>query len=85
MILSEDPGLDQMSGLGGHGVVCNPTRRWSLHDRFCAEELQAMVDLYRLGVTARQVAEQFGIGLTSVKRVLREHGVRRRILPSSQV
>lgn len=37
-----------------------------------------MVDLYKSGATARQVAETFGIDLTSVKRVLRDQGVRKR-------
>lgn len=37
-----------------------------------------MIDLYRSGSTARQVAEKFRISLSSVKRVLRQHGVHRR-------
>jgi transposase-like protein len=55
-------------------------RQWSMRDRFSAEDLQAMVDLYSSGATAKQVAETFGIGLTSVKRVLRDHGTRKRTL-----
>lgn len=77
VILSEDASQDEMPSLGADGVVCNPSRRWSLRDRFSAEDLHAMIDLYRSGATARQVAHAFGIGLTSVKRVLREHGVHR--------
>lgn len=57
--------------------VCSATRWWSLRERFSPEDLQAMINLYRSGATARQVAEKFDIGLTSVKRVLREYGVRR--------
>jgi hypothetical protein len=53
-------------------------RQWRMRDRFSAEDLQAMVDLYRSGATAREVAETFGIGLTSAKRVLRDHGIRKR-------
>jgi DNA-directed RNA polymerase specialized sigma24 family protein len=48
-----------------------------LHDRFSPEDLQVMIDLYRSGVTAREVAEKFGVGLRSVKRLLHRHGVRR--------
>lgn len=48
-----------------------------LRDRFSSEDLQAMIDLYRLGATARQVAEKFGVSLRSVKRLLHQHGVRR--------
>jgi len=53
-------------------------RQWSVRDRFSAEDLQTMVDLYSSGATAKQVAQTFGIGLTSVKRVLRNHGAPKR-------
>ena len=48
-----------------------------LRDHFPPEDLQAMIDLYRSGVTARQVAETLGVSLRSVKRLLHQHGVRR--------
>ncbi|MGH3974832.1 MAG: helix-turn-helix domain-containing protein, partial [Pseudonocardiaceae bacterium] len=51
--------------------------RW-LRDRFSAEELQAMIDLYRSGTPARMVAERYGVGVRSVKRLLHGRGVRRR-------
>jgi transposase-like protein len=52
-------------------------RQWSVRERFGAEELQTMVDLYISGVTSSQVAEQFGISVSSVKRLLRDHGIRK--------
>lgn len=48
-----------------------------LRDRFSPEDLQIMIDLYRSGTTAKQVAEKFGVSLGSVKRLLRQRGVRR--------
>jgi DNA-directed RNA polymerase specialized sigma24 family protein len=48
-----------------------------LRDRFSSEDLQAMIDLYGSGTTARQVAEKFGVSLRSIKRLLHQHGVRR--------
>jgi hypothetical protein len=56
-----------------------------LRDRFSSNDLQVMIDLYRSGITARQVAEKFRVSLSSVKRVLRQHGVHRRcaLMPSS--
>ncbi len=48
-----------------------------LHDRFSPEDLQAKIDLYKSGVTAREVAEKLGVSLRSVKRLLHRHGVRR--------
>ncbi len=49
-----------------------------LRHRFSAEELQAMVDLYRFGAPARAVAGKYGISLRSMKRLLHQRGVRRR-------
>jgi len=48
-----------------------------LRDRFSSEDLQTMIDLYRSGATAKQVAEKFGVSLRSVKRLLRQHGIHR--------
>ena len=56
-------------------TVARPAR--SLRDRFSPEKLQTMIDLYRAGTTARQVAEKFEISERSVKRLLHQHGVHR--------
>jgi DNA invertase Pin-like site-specific DNA recombinase len=53
-------------------------RSWSMHDRLSAEDLHTMIDLYTSGATRAQVAQRFGISVSSVKRVLREHGIRKR-------
>jgi transposase-like protein len=49
-----------------------------LRDRFSPDDLLAMIDLYRSGTTAKRVAEKYGVSLRSVKRLLHQHGVRRR-------
>ena len=48
-----------------------------LRDRFSLEDLRIMIDLYKSGTTAREVADKYGVSLRSVKRLLRQHGVRR--------
>jgi hypothetical protein len=48
-----------------------------LRDRYAPEELAALIDLYRSGATARELAEQYGISLRTVKRLLQNRGVRR--------
>jgi hypothetical protein len=72
--------LDDGQGVGT-GAMDHRTesvvRSRRLRDRFPCGDLQAMVDLYRSGVTARRVAEEFEVSLRSVKRLLREHGIRR--------
>lgn len=75
MILSQS--RNHHSGTGAAGTAESVTRSRRLCDRFSPEDLQAMIDLYRSGTTARQVAAMFGVSLRSVKRLLREHGVRR--------
>ncbi|MGH3948124.1 MAG: hypothetical protein ACRDSE_03235 [Pseudonocardiaceae bacterium] len=37
-----------------------------------------MIDLYRSGDTVHMVAERYGVGVRSVKRLLHDRGVRRR-------
>lgn len=64
-------------GTVGEPVTAPAMRSYRLRDRFSAEDLQAMIDLYRSGTTARQVAEKFGASLRSVKRLLHQQGVRR--------
>lgn len=51
--------------------------RWSLRDRFSAQDLHTTIDLYKSGTTAKQVAEKFSVSLSSLKRLLHQHGVRR--------
>ena len=53
------------------------TRPQSMRGRFSADELQTMIDLYKSGVTAEQVAQAYGFSKRSIKRLLQQHGVRR--------
>jgi DNA invertase Pin-like site-specific DNA recombinase len=53
-------------------------RQWSMRERFRADELQAMINLYISGATTSQVAERFGISVSSTKRLLRNHSIRKR-------
>lgn len=52
-------------------------RVWRVRDRLDDAGVQRLISGYQGGATARQLAEQFGIGMTSVKRLLRENRVRR--------
>jgi len=83
------PEKSQVADGSGH-LTCQHKNPWTLlvegpeikirpvgSGRFCAEELQAMIDLYISGATSSQVAEWFGISVSSVKRVLRDHGTRK--------
>lgn len=70
-----DGGQDDGTGVRMAAECVVRSRR--LRDRFSQEELQAMIDLYQSGATAKAVAEKFGVSLRSIKRLLYQHGVRR--------
>jgi hypothetical protein len=53
------------------------TRPQSMRGRFSADQLQAMIDLYKSGATAEQLAQTSGFSTRSIKRLLQQHGVRR--------
>lgn len=53
-------------------------RVWRVSDRMGATEVERLISCYRDGTTARELAEQFKVSLSSVKRLLRERKVRRR-------
>jgi FixJ family two-component response regulator len=61
----------------GEASACGVIRSRRLRDRLSPGDVQAMIELYRSGSTARQVAEKFDVSLSSVKRLLRQHGVGR--------
>jgi hypothetical protein len=48
-----------------------------LTSRFTAEELTTIVERFQNGATPTQLAADYGIGLTSLKRYLRLHNSRR--------
>jgi hypothetical protein len=63
----------------GPEVMIRPvgTRPQSMHGRFSADQLQAMIDLYKSGATAEQLAQACGFSKRSIKRLLQQHGIRR--------
>lgn len=77
ILLEEVSQGDEASGSGADREVCSTARWWSLRDRFSPEDLHTMIDLYKSGTTAKQVAEQFNVSVRSVTRLLRQHGIRR--------
>jgi hypothetical protein len=70
---------NQPSWLSDTEIMIRPigTRPQSMRGRFSADQLQAMIDLYKSGVTAEQVVQTYGFSKRSIKRLLQQHGVRR--------
>jgi response regulator of citrate/malate metabolism len=53
------------------------TRPQGIRGRFTADQLQTMIDLYKSGATAEQLAQTSGFSTRSIKRLLQQHGMRR--------
>ena len=63
----------------GPEIMIRPigTRSQSMRGHFSADQLQTMIDLYKSGATAEQLAHTSGFSTRSIKRLLQQHGVRR--------
>lgn len=64
----------------GHSVRSDHTSRvWRVSDRLDEADLCKLILCYCSGTTARELAEQFTISKSSVKRLLRERDIRRTV------
>jgi hypothetical protein len=55
-----------------------PYRLWRLQDRLSPEDIQTIIDDYVAGTTQSVLATRYAIGLTSLKQLLRQHGISRK-------
>jgi hypothetical protein len=64
----------------GPEITIRPTgtRPQSMRGHFTADQLQTMIDLYKSGTTAEQLAQTSGFSTRSIKRLLQQHGIRRK-------
>jgi hypothetical protein len=67
--------------LGGGLRASGPPR--AVARRLAANGVQAVVDGYRAGETARELADRFSISESSVKRLVRQAGCRKRRVPTN--
>ena len=51
-------------------------RVWSMDERLSPETIAAMIADYRAGSIGKEIAEKYGISLSSVRRLMRKHGGR---------
>lgn len=77
--VSQDDPSDDEPGLGG--VQDRVRRTWAMPDRLTLHGLREVVKLYRSGMTARELADMFAVSLSSIKRILRAGGARKRGKP----
>jgi hypothetical protein len=74
------PGGDDESDLGGEHRA-RAKSRWAVAERLTADELRTMVECYRAGMVVRDLAGTFSISPSSIKRILRQAGARKRRKP----
>lgn len=65
---------DDEPDLSTSAPVFRPTR---IEDRLSASDIDQLITSFKAGTTIRELVEHYGICRTSVKNVLRRHGVRR--------
>jgi len=70
-----DPSEEDTEGLLR---AVRPPRVWRIRDRLTPDDIAQLIEDYRAGATARELAARYSIGLTNVKRLLREHKARRK-------
>ena len=70
-------GDGQKPGAGRSVRSDQAPRVWRVSDRLDEADLRSLGSGYSAGTTARELVEQFHISKSSVKRLLRERGIRR--------
>lgn len=50
---------------------------WRVRDRLTEDDVQVLIADFLAGTSKRELAARYELGLTSVKNLLRKHGVRR--------
>jgi len=53
-----------------------PERVSRVSDRLTEAEQQAIIEGFQAGTSKQKLAERYGISMSSIKQLLREHGVR---------
>jgi hypothetical protein len=58
--------------------VHSPYKAWRVQDKLSDDDVQALLNDFSAGTAKHVLATRYSISLSSVKRLLRQHGVRRR-------
>ena len=58
-------------------VTSAPSTVWRLRDRLTEAQVEQLIAEYQAGATLKQVAARYGLGMTTIKRLLRRRRSRR--------
>jgi len=59
------------------GARSSAARPWSIRNRLSNDDILQIIAEFLAGTSKRLLAERYAISVTSVKTILRQHGVRR--------
>lgn len=76
--LRENPHLNQKQPKPKTALVYRATK-WRLRDRLTDRDALRLIMAFKTGMATKVLAEHFGINMKSVRKLLRETGVRRRL------
>lgn len=77
-VLREGPAAVPPAPLNPSDVAYQRHRRWKIRDRFSDDEIAQLVKAFKSGTPKHVLAKRYGMNLRSLKKLLREEGVKRR-------
>ena len=77
-VLREGPASVPSTSLNHSHVSRQRHRRWKIRDRFSDDEIAQMVKAFKAGTPKHVLAKRYGMNLRSLKKLLREEGVKRK-------
>jgi hypothetical protein len=75
--LSTKDGASPTTGGEPSDPAHSPSGPWRLPDRLSEAQIEQLIAEYRAGATIKAVAEHYGFGTTTIKRLLRQRRARR--------
>jgi hypothetical protein len=77
-VLREGPGAAPLASIKPIELQYPRHRRWRIRDRFSDDEIAQMVIAFKAGTPKHLLSKRFGMNLRSLKKLLREEGVKRK-------
>ena len=75
--LSAEDGTDASSAGSEPASTSSPSSPWRLRERLTEAQIEQLIAEYHAGATIKAVAAHYGLGTTTIKRLLRQRRARR--------
>jgi hypothetical protein len=77
-VIREGPGEVAHLSVNQTDLSSHRHRRWKIRDRFSEDEIAEMVSAFKAGTPKHVLAKRYDMNLRSLKKLLREEGVKRK-------